>query len=299
MIDASLLGKHDRVVVVAVDDGALEAAADDSGLEVVHMTAANDLDETVALLVSLIGDGRSTLLAAPSPDDAHPDRELAGSAASTAAVRTGATLVELSPVGTWRRREPADTALDDLHQSEADPWGVDTRWYERRKRALTLAMLPRPRFVRAREVGCSVGARTAALADRCDEVVGVDGSASAVEAAQARLADAAHVDVRRALVPGDWPAGEFDLVVVSEMAYFLSPAALEGLAARIRDCLTADGVVVACHWRHDIEGWVLDGADAHARLLAELGLPEQSRYEDRDITLSLLGRDDALPDPTA
>ena len=70
----------------------------------------------------------------------------------------------------------------------ADPWSVDDSWYEERKRDLTLAALPRRRFRRALEVGCSIGALTARLAERCDEVLALDESEVAVAAAARRLA---------------------------------------------------------------------------------------------------------------
>ena len=292
-----LLARHDRVVVLDVEAPSLVYAAHERGLDVENVSALADQDSTTTRLVELVGDGRATLLVAPSVDDDRPERGLAGRAASTAAVRTGATLVEPTEAGAWWCRPPSDTALERLHRSQADPWGVDTRWYERRKRALTLAVLPRARYARALELGCSVGVLTADLAARCDAVVGVDASLAAVDAARERLAALPHVAVQRTEVPQEWPHGRFDLVVVSEMAYFLSPAGLDHLAHRVRECLTDDGVVVACHWRHEVEGWVLDGPEAHAHLLTGLGLTEICRYEDRDITLSLLAHGEALPGP--
>ena len=36
--------------------------------------------------------------------------------------------------------------MEQLHAREEDPWDVRTSWYERRKRALTLAALPHERY---------------------------------------------------------------------------------------------------------------------------------------------------------
>ena len=115
-------------------------------------------------------------------------------------------------------------------------------------------MLPRPRFGRALEVGCSTGALTEALSDRADHVVAVDRSETALRAATARLADRDDIEVARLDVPGEWPAGSFDLVVVSEVGYFLSPLALDRLVERVATSLAPDGVVVLCHWRHPRRG---------------------------------------------
>ncbi len=119
-------------------------------------------------------------------------------------------------------------------------------------------MLPRATYARGLEVGCSTGALAERLAERCHDLLAVDASPAAVEAARQRLSGHDHVRVERMQVPQDWPPGSFDLVVVSETAYFLSPRELRGLVERVRASLTPLGVVVLCHWRHRIDGWVPD-----------------------------------------
>ena len=97
-------------------------------------------------------------------------------------------------------------------------------------------------------------------------------------------------------VPG---AGTRDLVCISEVGYFLSPTELTGLVDRVHGSLTPDGVVVLCHWRHRIDGWVLD-ADRVRRAFTDDGrLPVRATYRDRDIEILLLGSDRVLPEPTA
>jgi len=194
----------------------------------------------------------------------------------------------------------ADDALDDLHRAEADPWGVDRRWYEERKRALLLALLPARRFARAWEAGCSTGALTQALATRCDHVVATDASAAALEAVRGRLGDVPGVELRLGDVAAPQPGASYDLVVVSEVGYFLSPAGLERLVDVVGDATTPDAVVVLCHWRHPVVGWPLDGADVHAAFrdhAAARGRHPLAAYVDRDVELLLLGPADALPRP--
>ncbi len=178
-----------------------------------------------------------------------------------------------------------DDELDELHRDSADPWGVDSRWYERRKRELLLASLPRARFGRALEVGCSTGALTEALSERCVTVLGVDRSTAALDAARRRLAHRPGVTLAPVDVSRDWPEGTFDLVVVSEVGYFLSPAALDRLVERIAGSLTADGVVVLCHWRHRVHGWAMDADEVHRRFEDGPVPPLQAQYADRDVEL--------------
>jgi LmbE family N-acetylglucosaminyl deacetylase/SAM-dependent methyltransferase len=195
-----------------------------------------------------------------------------------------------------------DTALDDLHADEDDPWRVDVDWYERRKRQLLLAALPRERFRSGLEVGSSTGALAEALADRCDELVVVDASAHAVAAARERVGCRPGVRVEQRQVPDEWPtvpASGFDLVVLSEVAYFLSPLALEGLLARVEASLADDGALVLCDWRHEVEGWPLDGPAVHWVVRASGLRPVVASYADRDVELLVLAHADVLPAPMA
>ncbi|MCY7396600.1 MAG: PIG-L family deacetylase [Nocardioides sp.] len=188
-----------------------------------------------------------------------------------------------------------DTALDRLHQDADDPWGVDSRWFEERKRDLVLACLPARRYAAAWEAGCSTGALAAALATRCDQLSATDSSASAVAAARRRLEGDPAVRVQHRDLVDPWPADTFDLVVASEVGYFLSPRDLERFAVGVEDALRPDGVLVVCHWRHEIVGWPLDGPDVHRLLAGRPGWSEQARYADADVEILVLARRDVMP----
>jgi len=170
-----------------------------------------------------------------------------------------------------------------------DPWGFEDRWYEQRKRALTLAALPRESFTRALEVGCSAGAFTVELAPRCDQLLAVDIAADVARRAGERAAAAGfgHVQTRAARVPQEFPDGEFDLVVLSEVAYYCDRTDLADLVRRIADALTSDGVVVACHWRHLVEGYPLTGDEVHRVLRATSGWELLSTHEEEDFLLDV------------
>src|SRR5580658_8155643 len=109
--------------------------------------------------------------------------------------------------------------FERLYDDHDDPWGFRTRWYEARKRRLTMAALPAQRYGSVFEPGCSIGLLTADLAERSDRVVAMDISARALQ--QARSGLPASVELRRGAVPSDWPAGKFDLIVLSEVGYYL------------------------------------------------------------------------------
>lgn len=198
---------------------------------------------------------------------------------------------------TYIQQPVEDTALDDVHAETSDPWGVDSRWYEQRKRDLLLAMLPRERFTHGLEVGCSTGALAADLAERCDRLTAVDRSGTALRAARARLDPVDLVDVHEVDVTREWPAGTFDLVVVSEVGYFLSHLGVERLADQVNSCLGAAAVVVLAHWKHEIDGWPLDGPAVHEILTGRLELPIAAKYADRDVEILAFAVPDVLPSP--
>lgn len=174
----------------------------------------------------------------------------------------------------------ADRAyFDRLYAGTDDPWGLAERLYEQRKRAITLASLPRDRFARAFEPGCATGLFTVELARRCGDVVAWDSADRAVELTRQRLG-AAELDaqVDTGVVPEQWPAGTFDLLFFSEVGYFV--ADLDFLTRRIDACLAPDGVVLACHWRHPgVENPHTTDA-VHAAIGAGLALLVDHREDD-------------------
>jgi cyclopropane fatty-acyl-phospholipid synthase-like methyltransferase len=180
------------------------------------------------------------------------------------------------------------TYFADLYAGAEDPWGFRSRWYEQRKRDVTLAALTRPRYRRAFEPGCSIGVLTAALADRCDEVVAADVDERAVTTARASLAPLENVRVERLSVPREWPDGMFDLVVISEVGYYLGPAELEQLLDCAVGSLAPRGTLLACHWRHSVPDYPATGDEVHHWLLARPELNQAVSHVEEDFRLDLL-----------
>ena len=168
-----------------------------------------------------------------------------------------------------------------------DPWQFKTRWYEKRKRDLTLACLPASRYVYGFEPGCANGELSAALASRCDQLLVSDGIENALVLAQYRLKDLHHVEVRKAWLPDDWPCGKFDLIVLSEFLFYVKPAVVEEIALKAQKSLTDDGVILACHWRHAIEGCELNGDEVHEALQRRIVLPNQCHVIEPDLILDV------------
>ena len=175
-----------------------------------------------------------------------------------------------------------------MYAGSDDPWGFRSRWYEQRKRAVTLAALDRPRYRRGFEPGCSVGVLTAGFAERCDRLLATDVDPTAVAAARAAVAVHPHVTVEERSVPDDWPPGAFDLVVVSEIGYYLDEPALALLVDRVASSLEPGGALLACHWRHPVDDYPLTGDAVHAAFRSRAGLLPAVRHEEEDFVLDVL-----------
>ena len=155
-----------------------------------------------------------------------------------------------------------------VYAASPDPWGFTDRWYEERKRALTLAALPARRYRTAFEPGCSIGVLTEGLAARCDALLACDVSDVALAAAAERLAGAPHVRFARAALPQDWPDGAFDLVVLSELLYYLGDDDLGVVTALAVGAVAPGGTLLTVHWRHPVADYPQSG-DAAQQAVAD------------------------------
>lgn len=141
--------------------------------------------------------------------------------------------------------------FDRLYGADPDPWRFDSSPYEQAKYDDTLHALGDTRFRRALELGCSNGAMTDRLADRCDTLAAVDISPAAIALATRRCQQHPHVGFHIAALPAAFdtlPPGPFDLVVVSEMLYFLSTTDIDRLATFLTPALSPDALVLAVNW---------------------------------------------------
>lgn len=199
-----------------------------------------------------------------------------------------------TPPGVHSLQKPPHTStdaqriFDAVHAESEDPWEYTTSWYERRKRALTLAALPRENYASGLEIGCSIGTLTAELAARCSSLLAVDASPAALESAAGRLRQFPGVSTRQLTLPADWPGGSYDLVVVSEVGYYLSPTEFDVLLQRIQEAVEPGGTLLLCHWRHPVSGWELDGDSVHSLARNRLRWRTAGLYQERDFVLETL-----------
>ena len=179
-----------------------------------------------------------------------------------------------------------------LYRTSDDPWKLQERWYEQRKRQLTLAALNKPRYACAFEPGCSIGELSAGLSARCDALLVADLDPTACETARQRLEHLSHVRVEQRTVPQEWPDMSFDLIVISELAYYFEESDLAILADCALNSLMPGGTLLACHWRHPVPDYPQTGDSVHDILARQLRLKRLLHHEEEDFLLDVWSDDE-------
>jgi trans-aconitate methyltransferase len=135
------------------------------------------------------------------------------------------------------------------YRVDPDPWGYATSEYERDKYDATLAACGEGPFADALELGASIGVFSALPAGRCERLTTIDGAPTAVAAARRRLASVTNVDTILGEIPDAIPIRRFDLVVASEVLYYLTAPELARTLGRLESSMVPTGRLVAAHWR--------------------------------------------------
>jgi cyclopropane fatty-acyl-phospholipid synthase-like methyltransferase len=156
--------------------------------------------------------------------------------------------------------------FDRRYQDEGDPWAYCTSDYEHAKYEATLhACGPGP-FADALELGGSIGVFSAMLAPHCARLTTIDFAPSAVQTARQRLAPYPRAEALLGEIPAAIPDGPFDLIVASEVLYYLENEALAETINKLEHVLAPGGRMVAVHWRPAGPERPFTAADVHSRL---------------------------------
>jgi len=181
--------------------------------------------------------------------------------------------------------------FDRIYAADSDPFRVGASWYERRKIDVVLACLAQQRYRRAWDAACGTGHLAAAVAERCDRLLATDASAEACRIAAARLERVPNTQVAVHELPAaPAHAGGFDLVLLSEVVYYLPAPDLDALAPMLQQETVTDAPaeIVVVNWRHHPSDAHFSGTDAVGRLAAplqRLGWQSVVRHDDEDFLL--------------
>jgi peptidoglycan/xylan/chitin deacetylase (PgdA/CDA1 family)/SAM-dependent methyltransferase len=137
--------------------------------------------------------------------------------------------------------------FEALFAAGPDPWRY-TSPYEETKYEQTLSLLPEGPLGRALELACAEGHFTARLAPRVGHLTAADISRIALERTGQRCAGAANLELRQMDLTRDPLPEGLDLIVCSEVLYYVGDrAALADVAGRFARALAPGGWLLTAH----------------------------------------------------
>ena len=161
--------------------------------------------------------------------------------------------------------------FENLFAENQDPWNFEESEYEKAKYAATMRLIPNDIYANCFEIGCANGMLTMLLQQRCQKLLAVDASRIAVGNATKRTAKCANVSVQEMEIPKDFPDDRFDLILLSEVGYFLNKADLELARDKMIDALMPDGHLILVHWTPVVAEFPLTGDEVHTLFLERSG----------------------------
>ncbi len=174
--------------------------------------------------------------------------------------------------------DPSSRAFFDAkYRAVEDPWDFAVDPYEIARYLEVVSHVDTARHRRVFEPGCSIGVLTEMLGARADIVDATDLSEIAVRRARRRCAHLPGVTVG----VGDLstpPVRRYELVVLSEVAYYLTESELERTIPVLTERIAPGGRLIAAHWIGTSADHRLHGHRVHDLLASALSTWVQSHH---------------------
>ncbi|RNL55751.1 bifunctional PIG-L family deacetylase/class I SAM-dependent methyltransferase [Pedobacter jejuensis] len=189
-----------------------------------------------------------------------------------------------------RKINPSSTLTEDyfdtLYSGNDDPWNFEKSEYEQKKYQNSIAAIPNKTYNNALEIGCSIGVFTTMLSQFCNNLLAMDISSTALAMAKKRLVDNIKVEFRLGAIPNDFPDKMFDLIVMSEVGYYLVKEDLLSTRTKIYNQLNDNGILLLVHWTHFVVDYPISGDDVH-ECFKELPLKHLSNFRNEDYRIDV------------
>lgn len=177
--------------------------------------------------------------------------------------------------------------FQSLYQNNTDPWNFEKSEYESEKYRATINYLPESQYLNGLEIGCSIGVLTNMLRKKCKALLSIDISETALAVAKKRLQSYPEVAFRVAAVPQNFPIGNYNLIVMSEVGYYLSMTDLLRVKKQIIDSLLPSGTLILVHWTHYVSDYPLSGDQVHETFITAKELIRTSYKRTDDYRLDV------------
>jgi len=153
-------------------------------------------------------------------------------------------------------------AVEQFYDAGGDPFGFDVNPDEQIKFHRTLEVCGEGNLGRVLEIGCAVGSLTELLATRASHVLAIDISSAAIAQVKQRLSHLPNVQPETRTLPRQFPEGHFDLIIASDVLYYLSLDELRLCLVQIEAALSPGGALVAVDYTRRV-GTLIDGNELH------------------------------------
>lgn len=160
--------------------------------------------------------------------------------------------------------------FERMFRETSDPWDLETSGYEQDKFEDSIDALSGRHYARGFEVGCAKGVLTAKLAERCAALLAIDVSETALDAARGRTGHLDGVTLGRMAFPKTTPEDKFDLIVLSEVAYYWDDRDLAWSADWLKSHLLPEGDLLLVHYTGETD-YPQSGDEAVTKLSILLG----------------------------
>ena len=157
--------------------------------------------------------------------------------------------------------------FDEVYDVNTDPWNFETSIYEKNKYLVTVQALNKNTYKNVFEVGCSIGILSEMLAQRSEKLLAVDASEAPLIKARHRLIKYPNVVVEKMNVPAEFITAPADLIVLSEVAYYLNNEDLNILREKTLQQLEKGGQLLMVHWTPFVHDYPQTGDRVHEYFL--------------------------------
>lgn len=161
------------------------------------------------------------------------------------------------------KKSLAPEYFEDVYNADDDPWNFASSEYESAKYHATLDALPKDNYESAFEIGCSIGVLTAQLATRCKSLLAIDVNEKALNQARERCRNLSNVKLQIMQVPQEFPDENFDLILISEVGYYLNENDWRKAFEKTLAHLKSSGNVVLVHWTPPVHDYPQTGDAVH------------------------------------
>ena len=189
-------------------------------------------------------------------------------------------------------RKPIDLdGFEAKFAADPDPWNYAASRFERYKRGILMRAVGLRIYGRGLELACANGETTPILARRCLRLLALDGSRTALEHATERNRGLPRIRFVHAVLPEAMPKGPFDLIVVSELLYYLRANDLVRLLHTLKKAIAPSGRIVFLHHQLGFDDTSTKPQNVTRRILGEFVTDFQPAYRHRDARFEAIAFD--------